>query len=57
MLAKSMDAHDSELLFLATAPEFDVLHEDPRFKAMIARIGFPESALTVPATAKLAAFR
>jgi TolB-like protein/DNA-binding winged helix-turn-helix (wHTH) protein/Flp pilus assembly protein TadD len=47
MLAKSMEVHDAELLLLATAPEFDVLHEDPRFKAMIARIGFPESGLTV----------
>jgi TolB-like protein/DNA-binding winged helix-turn-helix (wHTH) protein len=54
MLAKSMDAHDAELAFLATAPEFDILHEDSRFKAMIARIGFPESVLTVPAAAKVA---
>jgi TolB-like protein/DNA-binding winged helix-turn-helix (wHTH) protein/Tfp pilus assembly protein PilF len=45
MLAESMNAHDAELVFLATAPEFDVLHEDPRFKAMIARIGFPQSAI------------
>jgi TolB-like protein/Flp pilus assembly protein TadD len=57
MLAKSMEAHDAELLLLATAPEFDVLHDDPRFKAMIARIGFPESALTVPTAAKVAASR
>ena len=57
MLAKSMDAHDAELVLLATAPEFDVLHEDPRFKAMIARIGFPESALTVSTAAKVAASR
>jgi len=52
MLAKSMDAHDAELVILATAPEFDGLHEDARFKAMISRIGFPESALTVPTAAK-----
>jgi TolB-like protein/DNA-binding winged helix-turn-helix (wHTH) protein len=57
MLAKSMEAHDAELLLLATAPEFDVLHEDPRFKAMIARIGFPESALTVTAAPKVAVSR
>jgi TolB-like protein/DNA-binding winged helix-turn-helix (wHTH) protein/Tfp pilus assembly protein PilF len=57
MLAKSMDAHDAELVILATAPEFDVLHEDPRFKGMIARIGFPQSALTAPAASKVAAPR
>jgi TolB-like protein/DNA-binding winged helix-turn-helix (wHTH) protein len=57
MLAKSMEAHDAELLLLATAPEFDVLHEDPRFKAMIARIGFPESALTVTTAPKVAVSR
>jgi tetratricopeptide (TPR) repeat protein len=57
MLAKSMDAHDAELAFLATAPEFDILHEDSRFKAMIARLGFPESVLTVPAAAKVAPSR
>jgi len=57
MLAKSMDVRDAELVFLATAPEFDVLHEDPRFKAMIARIGFPEPALTVPTAAKVTASR
>jgi TolB-like protein/DNA-binding winged helix-turn-helix (wHTH) protein/Flp pilus assembly protein TadD len=55
MLAKSMDEHDAELVFLATAPEFDCLRDDSRFQAIIKRIGFPESAirLTSPLSAKL----
>jgi TolB-like protein/DNA-binding winged helix-turn-helix (wHTH) protein/tetratricopeptide (TPR) repeat protein len=48
MLAKSLDAHDAELVFLATAPEFDGLRDDPRFQAIIKRIGFPESAIRLP---------
>jgi TolB-like protein/DNA-binding winged helix-turn-helix (wHTH) protein/Flp pilus assembly protein TadD len=48
MLSKSMDQHDAELVLLATAPEFDGLRDDPRFQAIIKRIGFPESAMQVP---------
>ncbi|MGA8222561.1 MAG: winged helix-turn-helix domain-containing protein [Candidatus Acidiferrales bacterium] len=57
MLAKAMEAHDAEMLLLPTAPEFDVLHEDPRFKAMVARIGFPESALVPPTAEKVSSSR
>lgn len=45
MLDKAVQEHSADLVFLATAPEFDSLHEDPRFKAILSRIGFPESAL------------
>jgi TolB-like protein/DNA-binding winged helix-turn-helix (wHTH) protein/tetratricopeptide (TPR) repeat protein len=57
MLAKSMDAHDAELVLLATAPEFDSLRDDPRFQTMIKRIGFPASATRYPSplTAQLQA--
>jgi TolB-like protein/DNA-binding winged helix-turn-helix (wHTH) protein/Tfp pilus assembly protein PilF len=52
MLEKAMQEHSADLMFLATAPEFDSLHEDPRFKAMISRIGFPESATKIPSPRK-----
>jgi TolB-like protein/DNA-binding winged helix-turn-helix (wHTH) protein/Tfp pilus assembly protein PilF len=48
MLSKSMDQHDAELLILATAPEFDGLRDDPRFRAIVKRVGFPESAIRQP---------
>jgi tetratricopeptide (TPR) repeat protein len=55
MLSKSMDQHDAELVLLATAPEFDGLRDDPRFQAIVKRIGFPESAmrLSSPLSAEL----
>jgi TolB-like protein/DNA-binding winged helix-turn-helix (wHTH) protein/Tfp pilus assembly protein PilF len=49
MLSRALEEHSADLMFLATAPEFDTLHSDPRFRAMIARIGFPESAMNAPA--------
>ncbi len=48
MLDKGLQEHSADLIFLATAPEFDSVHEDPRFMAILARIGFPQSALTIP---------
>jgi tetratricopeptide (TPR) repeat protein len=48
MLSKSMDQHDAELLILATAPEFDGLRDDPRFRTIVKRVGFPESAMRQP---------
>jgi len=45
MLEKALQERSSFMVFLATAHEFDGLHDDPRFRAMIARIGFPESAM------------
>ena len=56
-LEKAMQEHSADLVFLATTPEFDSLHDDPRFKAMIARIGFPQSALAEPAAASKSASR
>jgi tetratricopeptide (TPR) repeat protein len=52
MLDEAVKEHSSELVYLASAAEFDSLHDDPRFKAMVARIGFRESALTINATSK-----
>jgi TolB-like protein/DNA-binding winged helix-turn-helix (wHTH) protein/Tfp pilus assembly protein PilF len=45
MLSRALEEHSADLMFLATAPEFDTLHNDPRFRAMVTRIGFPEAAL------------
>jgi len=45
MLSHALEEHSADLMFLATAPEFDTLHDDPRFRAMIARIGFPQAEL------------
>jgi len=41
MLDEALKEHSSELVYLASAAEFDSLKDDPRFKAMVARIGFP----------------
>jgi TolB-like protein/DNA-binding winged helix-turn-helix (wHTH) protein/Flp pilus assembly protein TadD len=45
MLEKAYQERSADLVFLATAPEFDVLRSDPQFQRMIARIDFPNSAL------------
>jgi TolB-like protein/DNA-binding winged helix-turn-helix (wHTH) protein/Flp pilus assembly protein TadD len=47
MLNQGLQEHSADMMFLATAPEFDSLHGDPRFRAIVARIGFPEAALNV----------
>jgi TolB-like protein/DNA-binding winged helix-turn-helix (wHTH) protein/Tfp pilus assembly protein PilF len=52
MLTQAMKEHSADLVFLATAPEFDSLHDDARFQAMITRIGFPESAAKIPSPLK-----
>ena len=57
MLDEALKEHSSELVYLASAAEFDSLHDDPRFKAMVARIGFPDSAMAVPPTSNTAAPR
>jgi TolB-like protein/DNA-binding winged helix-turn-helix (wHTH) protein/Tfp pilus assembly protein PilF len=54
MLAQAVREHSADLVFLASAPEFDGLHDDPQFRAMGARIGFPDSAMRVPSAAKMA---
>ncbi|MGA8220240.1 MAG: tetratricopeptide repeat protein [Candidatus Acidiferrales bacterium] len=57
MLEKALEEHSADLVFLASTPEFDVLHSDPRFKAMVARVGFPDSASVVPAPNSLSTTR
>lgn len=54
MLTQAVREHSADLVFLASAPEFDALHEDPRFKALEARIGFPDSAMRVESASKMA---
>ena len=48
MLAQAVREHSADLMFLPETPEFEVLRSDPRFKAMVVSIGFPDSALAVP---------
>jgi adenylate cyclase len=48
MLEQAVEERSADLMFLAGAPEFDALHDEPRFKAVLARIGFPDSAMAVP---------
>ena len=48
MLERAARERSADLMFLAGAPEFDALHDEPGFKAIVARIGFPESAMAVP---------
>jgi len=50
MLEQAVRERSADLMFLAGAPEFDALHDEPRFKAIIARIGFPDSAMAAPPT-------
>jgi len=45
-LDEALRERSSELVYLAGAAEFDSLRDDPRFKAMVTRIGFPQSAMT-----------
>ncbi len=45
MLGKACQERSADLVFLATAQEFDVLHGDPQFQQMIAKIDFPNSAV------------
>ena len=57
MLERAVRERSTDLMFLADAPEFEALHDHPRFKAIVARIGFPESALaastaSMPATSQ-----
>jgi TolB-like protein/DNA-binding winged helix-turn-helix (wHTH) protein/Tfp pilus assembly protein PilF len=47
MLEQAVRERSADLMFLAGAPEFDSLRDEPRFKTILARIGFPESAATL----------
>ena len=41
-LEKANDEHDSVLINFINAPYFDHLHSDPRFKALLKKMGLPE---------------
>jgi TolB-like protein/DNA-binding winged helix-turn-helix (wHTH) protein/Flp pilus assembly protein TadD len=47
LLEQAVRERSADLMFLADAPEFDIFHDDPRFKAIVARIGFPDTATAV----------
>jgi hypothetical protein len=44
MLGKAFEQRSFELVYLRDEPQFDALHEDPRFKQMLAHRGFPGPA-------------
>jgi hypothetical protein len=41
-LNKAYDRRENDLYWLKTDPLFDPLRDDPRFKELIARVGYPE---------------
>jgi hypothetical protein len=42
-LERSYEAREPALVYLKRNPDFDPLHGDPRFEALVRRVGFPES--------------
>jgi TolB-like protein/Flp pilus assembly protein TadD len=50
MLSQALREHSADLVFLASAQEFDTLRDEARFKDMIARIGFPAPAGRAPSS-------
>jgi hypothetical protein len=44
LLEKACQERAADSIFLATAQEFDSLHDEPRFRRMIKLIEFPRSA-------------
>lgn len=42
MLEKAFKQRSFELVYLRDEPQFDGLHEDPRFRQMLTERGFPE---------------
>lgn len=40
-LQRALAEHDSQMVFLKVRPEFDFLAADPRFQALVARVGIP----------------
>lgn len=57
MLDQSFREHCDELMFLSIDPDFDDLRDNPRFKQMLARMGFATAATkypTAPNTGRLA---
>jgi TolB-like protein/DNA-binding winged helix-turn-helix (wHTH) protein len=53
MLQKAEQEHSADLIFLATAPEFESLAKDSRYQEIVARIGFPKTALEFAASQEL----
>ena len=45
ILNKAFSERSSDLLLLRSDPDFDSVHGDPPFRQMVARVGFPESAM------------
>ena len=41
-LKKAYDSHDTELTWLKVDPMFASLHDDPRYKEMLDKVGFLE---------------
>ncbi len=41
-LEKAYEEHDTFLLYINSLPESDSVHSDPRFKALLKKIGLPE---------------
>ena len=50
LLEKACQEHAADSIFLATAQEFDSLHNEPRFRRMISTIEFPRSATPYAST-------
>jgi tetratricopeptide (TPR) repeat protein len=57
MLEQAVRERSADLMFLAGAPEFDIFHDDPRFKAIVARVGFSDTAMAVRPALKPATSR
>jgi len=57
MLQNAEQEHSADLVFLATAPEFESIAKDPRFQEIVARIGFPKTALEFAASQELSVVR
>jgi TolB-like protein/DNA-binding winged helix-turn-helix (wHTH) protein/Flp pilus assembly protein TadD len=57
MLEQAVQERSADLMFLAGAPEFETLRDEPRFRAILARIGFPDSAMAVEQASKPASPR
>jgi eukaryotic-like serine/threonine-protein kinase len=47
-LERALDHHGATVIHFAADPAFDVLHEDPRFGALLARIGLPATTPARP---------
>ena len=40
-LELAYEQHEAVLIFLNIEPDFDSLHDEPRFQALLAKMGFP----------------